>query len=446
MKRVCGRVGTLGLGLMLVLLGACSDDAATGKSDTEAGDLGAEGDVDAKGGDVTAGDDAADASDPDAAEEVAPAKVCPPGVAGCVSGQRLVCNDVGSAFELEDCAEGLACFEGVCVGCISAADCAEAEDCADGECVPRPLTIETVELPPVLEGAAYAFTLEATGGAPPYTWSVGQGNLPPGITLAADGVLSGASVSVGSFSFRADVLDAAGTKDTEILSLVVLEHGLHITTGSPLPLALEGEPYQTTLKAVGGTAPWFWGLSSGALPPGLSLASDGTISGTPTGDGTFEFTAKVFDNGDPTLTASKALKLPVSIAPLEILGDQQIDLFVTKVIVLPLILVVDGIPVPYNAKLQAKGGKKPYAWAEEPIPGLVKTFIPKSGLPTGLTLAANGTLSGAVTDTSLAVEITIPFTQIKLSGFFFAARVTDAQGVPDQATALYIIPTAPIAL
>ncbi len=59
------------------------------------------------------------------------------------------------------------------------------------------------------------------------------------------------------------------------------------TTGSTtLPDATVGVPYgPTTLQAEGGKAPVSWSISSGALPDGLTLTSDGTISGTPTGSG-----------------------------------------------------------------------------------------------------------------------------------------------------------------
>ncbi len=56
---------------------------------------------------------------------------------------------------------------------------------------------------------------------------------------------------------------------------------LSITTSS-LPNGQVNHPYTATLSATGGTAPLSWAISSGALPAGLTLASSGAISGTPT--------------------------------------------------------------------------------------------------------------------------------------------------------------------
>jgi hypothetical protein len=109
-----------------------------------------------------------------------------------------------------------------------------------------------------------------------------------------------------------------------------------------------------------------------------------------------------------------------------------------------MLTIVPGIPLPYNQQLQAKGGLKPYHWSETDIPGL-DWLLPKAGIPTGLSLAEDGSLSGSVTDTSLVMELSIPFTQIKLTGFFFSAKVDDSQAPADSDQALFLIPTLPVA-
>jgi hypothetical protein len=56
---------------------------------------------------------------------------------------------------------------------------------------------------------------------------------------------------------------------------------------------------QPTFTATGGQAPYVWALAPGspALPPGLFLLSDGTLGGTPTQDGTFDFSIQLTDAG-----------------------------------------------------------------------------------------------------------------------------------------------------
>jgi uncharacterized repeat protein (TIGR01451 family) len=88
---------------------------------------------------------------------------------------------------------------------------------------------------------------------------------------------------------------------------------LAITTAA-LPNGAFGVPYApTTLQASGGTPPVSWAVSAGSLPPGLVLdPSTGTISGTPTGAGTFTFTVTATDAGTPVAQhASKSFSIKV---------------------------------------------------------------------------------------------------------------------------------------
>src|SRR3546814_13669416 len=56
-----------------------------------------------------------------------------------------------------------------------------------------------------------------------------------------------------------------------------------------------GTAYAQTLSASGGTAPYTFSVTAGSLPAGLSLASDGTLSGTPTASGASAFTVEARD-------------------------------------------------------------------------------------------------------------------------------------------------------
>ncbi|MCB9729342.1 MAG: putative Ig domain-containing protein [Deltaproteobacteria bacterium] len=443
------------LGAAAFLAPGCADDGGGGQVSDLAPEVAS--DVDAGPGDAGGGDlDAALDVAPDALgdgetgapelpdEDVPPERICPPDVTGCFNGGLLICNKAGVAFERRPCDAGLVCFDGACVQCGTDADCEGSERCTDHLCQVPELVILTEELEPVLQGAAFAQPLEATGGEPPYAWSLDEGVLPSGVALAPDGVLSGTSTQKGEFPFFATVEDQGAQSRTVALTLRVVANGLTIKTVSPLPQGKAGEDYSVQLEALGGTPPLFWGVSAGALPVGLSLSATGRIEGQPEESGLHAFTIKVFDNADQPLVAQKDFELPVVIAPLEIIGDNPVDLFVTKLFSLPLIVVVSGIPVPYNAQLTAKGGKKPLHWSEQPLPDLVKGIIPKGGLPPGLTLNDDGSITGGVTDPNLAVSITIPFTQIALSGFVFSARVEDDQGVPFHDEALYLIPTVPL--
>ncbi len=73
-----------------------------------------------------------------------------------------------------------------------------------------PLTISTTSpLPPAVSGQAYSQNISATGGAPPYTYSVSSGALPTGISLAPNGTVSGATSLCGRYSLTVQALDSS---------------------------------------------------------------------------------------------------------------------------------------------------------------------------------------------------------------------------------------------
>jgi len=75
-----------------------------------------------------------------------------------------------------------------------------------------PLTITTSSaLPNGTLTYAYYQTLAASGGIPPYAWSVSSGSLPNGLTLNSSGVLSGTPLSSGKFNFTVKVRDSQPT-------------------------------------------------------------------------------------------------------------------------------------------------------------------------------------------------------------------------------------------
>ena len=130
------------------------------------------------------------------------------------------------------------------------------------------------------------------------------------------------------------------------------------------------------IQATGGTTPYHWSISSGALPAGLTLsAATGTISGKPTKSGSSTFTAKVTDSTSPTSqTASKSLTITVAsaAAPVQITTTS----------------VQSGqVGVSYSTTLRATDGTVPYKWS-----------ITSGSLPAGVTLAAaTGTIAGTPT-------------------------------------------------
>ncbi|MGO8872919.1 MAG: putative Ig domain-containing protein [Acidimicrobiales bacterium] len=78
--------------------------------------------------------------------------------------------------------------------------------------VPFNLEVTTPSLPSATVGHAYATTLAASGGRPPYTWKVLGGSLPAGLELAgSSGVISGTPTTAGTSTFTVEVLDTKST-------------------------------------------------------------------------------------------------------------------------------------------------------------------------------------------------------------------------------------------
>ncbi len=166
---------------------------------------------------------------------------------------------------------------------------------------PTPLLqVTTSSLLVGTQGIVYTTTLAATGGVPPYSWSLTAGPLPAGLTLSGPGVISGTpNGSSGSFPITVQVTDTLGnTASSSGLTLTINSGRLVITTVS-LPAGTVSVPYSAALGAAGGTPPYFW-TALAALPSGLTLnSSTGLISGTPTASGFSPFQVKVQDSASP---------------------------------------------------------------------------------------------------------------------------------------------------
>jgi len=161
---------------------------------------------------------------------------------------------------------------------------------------PAPLLITTTSLPSGTTGQPYQQQLLASGGEPPYLWTVSTGSLPDGLTLSTTGVISGIPTQQGNFNFTVQISDTQSHMAQKNLSISVSTGGLVVLT-TQLPQGAQGAPYSATLEAAGGTPPYTWSLTSGQLPPGLNLdANSGVISGTPTMPGVLIFTVQVEDS------------------------------------------------------------------------------------------------------------------------------------------------------
>ena len=181
-----------------------------------------------------------------------------------------------------------------------------------------PLQITTTAIPSGATGTPYTASLSAAGGVPPYLWSITSGRLPAGLTLdGGSGGITGTPSEAGTFGLTLQAAGSDSNTASASLSLVIastpapLSDPVRIATLS-LPDARRNKNYRQPLTGTGGVQPYLWGLSTGVLPPGLSLnGSTGLITGRPTTAGTWSFVARVSDQQSPASTDQRTLAITV---------------------------------------------------------------------------------------------------------------------------------------
>src|SRR5664280_2055495 len=178
------------------------------------------------------------------------------------------------------------------------------------------LQVTTSSLLPGTQGVYYTSPLAATGGVPPYSWSLTTGSLPAGLTLSGTGVIAGTPIASGSFPITVQATDTLMNTASAGLTLTINAGPLVITTTLALPSGIQSVPYSATLGAAGGTPPYTWAVRLGTLPSGLTLnPSTGVISGTPTASGTSSIEVQVQDSeSPPVIVVSKPLALVINPA------------------------------------------------------------------------------------------------------------------------------------
>ncbi|WP_211453034.1 putative Ig domain-containing protein [Collimonas antrihumi] len=218
-----------------------------------------------------------------------------------------------------------------------------------------------------------SLTLNASGGTAPYAFAITSGALPAGMSLSSAGVLSGTPTAGGNFNFTVRATDQNSFPGSLAYTLTINAPTIAVAP-TTLPAATVAVAYGSqTLTANGGTAPYTYAMTSGALPAGMTLSSSGVLSGTPTAGGVFNFTVTATDSSTGTgpYTGSRAYSFTVN-APIIALSPTTLPTMTAGTAV--------------NLNIAASGGTAPYTYS-----------ITAGALPNGLTLSSAGTLSGTPT-------------------------------------------------
>jgi hypothetical protein len=152
-------------------------------------------------------------------------------------------------------------------------------------------------LPSARAGDLYSQSFTQIGGTGAISFSVSVGVLPTGLTLTTSGLLSGTPTVNGTFGFTVRATDQNNCFGERAYTLTLNPPCTTITV-NPATLAngFQGTAYNQALSATGGTSPYTFAVTAGSLPSGLTLASGGALTGTPTASGTVTFTVTATDN------------------------------------------------------------------------------------------------------------------------------------------------------
>jgi len=165
------------------------------------------------------------------------------------------------------------------------------------------IALAPASLPGGIVGAAYSQSITASGGVAPFAFAVSAGALPAGLTLSSAGVLSGTCTLPGTYGFTVRATETTGCSAIRSLSVVVTCPPIPVAPAF-LPDGAVGTAYTGTVTASGGLPPYTFTLQSGTLPPGVTLAANGQMTGTPTAATTATFTVLATDAGGCTGTKS----------------------------------------------------------------------------------------------------------------------------------------------
>ena len=260
----------------------------------------------------------------------------------------------------------------------------------------------------------------SSGGRLPLTWSVT--GLPPGLHMAANGLINGTPTTVGTYTVKVTVTDRDSRTDDSTFAWTIVADLVLTSPGDQTSRI--GTAVSLSVPRTGGRLPLVW--SATGLPAGLTInASTGVISGTPTTFQTLTTTVTVKDAGNPVRTASVTFNWWVN--PVQVNA------------IAPMNVTQDGSAVGLTPT--ARDGRPPYTWQVTGLP-TGASMNPSTGAVTGK--FADGTrylTTITVTDSTGAVATTTVVVNVAAKTPADVQVTAPNPGSPNQTTAVNATPT-----
>ncbi|WMT72491.1 Ig-like domain repeat protein [Bradyrhizobium sp. Ash2021] len=175
-----------------------------------------------------------------------------------------------------------------------------------------PVVAGAVSATVAYDSSSNGITLNLSGGAPS---SVAVATAAAHGTATASGTTISYTPATGFFgtdSFTYTATNGTGTSAPATVSITVSAPTI-VVSPATLAAGTVGSVYSQSLNASGGQAPYGFALATGSLPGGLSLASSGAITGTPTAAGNFTFTVTGTDSSTATHASFTSGTISLSI-------------------------------------------------------------------------------------------------------------------------------------
>jgi hypothetical protein len=298
------------------------------------------------------------------------------------------------------------------------------------------LAITTVSLPAGAVGSTYSQALLASGGTPPYSWSLVSGQLPAGLGLSSAGLISGTPSSVGTFNFTVQVSDSASRTAQKALSIFIanaLRDAQFVSQNVPSSVTA-GQSFNFQMSWINtGSEVWSesagirigsqnppnnttWGGNRIVLPSGLSVAPGQQLNITvtayaPSTPGNYNFQWQmVKDQAGQSLffgslSTNVVINVTAQVPPLSIDSASNLEAL---------------YGAPFSFQLTGSGGTPPYTWS-----------LAAGALPAGLSLSSAGLISG---------------TPSSVGTFNFTVQVSDSASRTAQKTISIVVKAPPLSI